>query len=145
MVSPTKQGVAEVYPPGRARGRRPYRSEMRSIDLLTKPTAAWGLNLKHITDLHLHLTNMRHHLHTAVRTDHGVDTRRARRTTCGTKGRMNATIRKNGRCHRFKKADAPNTPITTTPATCATRPVTNLLALQPHGEAKLQHLRIGQA
>ncbi len=65
------------------------------------PSSTWRTDLKHVTWLHLGLTNVREHFYAAVSTDHAVDAHGTWLATCHAKGRVHAAIGQNAGRHGF--------------------------------------------
>ena len=103
------------------------------------------MNLEHVAHRHLGLADVHQVLHAAVGPYHAVDAGLSRMPARRTERAVGAAVGEDAGRHRLQEAHAPHATIATAPAARAARALPDLVAFQPHREAELQHLGVGQA
>src|SRR4051812_14786649 len=111
---------------------------------LAESAAARRVDLEDVSRLHLRLADVLQRLDAAVDTHHAVDAHLARLAARHAERTVLAAVGQDACGHRLDEAHAPHAAIAAAPLSPAAGARANLVALQAHREAELQHLRIGE-
>src|SRR3954468_21862666 len=112
--------------------------------LLPVPAAPRRVNLEHIPRRHLRRPDVPQLLRAAIPSHHAIDPHLPRLPARHAERWHLASIRQNAGRHLLQEAHAPHAATAAVPAPCPTRALPDLIALQPHWEAELEHFGIRQ-